>query len=126
MEDQEKQFPMILHQKLSVVIAREIFHVTDPQVLSSIGCHTTLKAGASRLDKVVFLADKIAWDQDGDPAYLHEMRAALDQSLDAAVDGEMETRQTVHSRINWGLVGGFAAHQTPISRSIAIILIIFK
>ncbi|MFN2233497.1 MAG: bis(5'-nucleosyl)-tetraphosphatase (symmetrical) YqeK [Anaerolineales bacterium] len=83
--EEEKQFPMILHQKLSVVIAREIFQVTDSQVLSAIGCHTTLKTGASRLDKIVFLADKIAWDQDGTPAYLPEMRAALDQSLDSAV-----------------------------------------
>ena len=82
---EEAQFPMILHQKLSVVIAREIFQVTDTQVLSAIGCHTTLKEGASQLDKIVFLADKIAWDQDGTPAYLHEIRAALNQSLDAAV-----------------------------------------
>ena len=82
---EEAAFPMILHQKLSVVIAREIFQVSDTQVLSAIGCHTTLKAGASLLDKIVFLADKIAWDQDGIPAYLHEMRTALDRSLDAAV-----------------------------------------
>ena len=82
---EEEDFPMILHQKLSAVIAREIFQVTDAQVLSAIGCHTTLKAGANRLDKIVFLADKIAWDQDGAPEYLHDMRTALDQSLDAAV-----------------------------------------
>ena len=83
--EEEKQFPMILHQKLSVVIAREIFRVSDSRVLSAIGCHTTLKMGSSRLDKIVFLADKIAWDQDGTPAYLPDMRAALDQSLDEAV-----------------------------------------
>jgi predicted HD superfamily hydrolase involved in NAD metabolism len=82
---QEAQFPMILHQKLSVVLAREIFQVTDNQVLSAVGCHTTLKAAASRLDKIIFLADKIAWDQDGSPPYLSDILAALVQSLDAAV-----------------------------------------
>ena len=82
---QEAQFPMILHQKLSVVLAREIFQVTDNQVLSAIGCHTTLKAGASQLDKIVFIADKIAWDQAGEPPYLIQIKAAFDESLDAAV-----------------------------------------
>jgi predicted HD superfamily hydrolase involved in NAD metabolism len=81
---EEATFPMIIHQKLSVVLAREIFGVQDESVLSAIGCHTTLKANASRLDKVVFLADKLAWDQPGVPPYYDEMRAALEESLDAA------------------------------------------
>ena len=81
---EERAYPMILHQKLSAVIAREAFGVKDAGVLSAIGCHTTLKAGASRLDKVVFVADKIAWDQPGDPPYLAEILAATERSLDAA------------------------------------------
>ena len=81
---EEQAYPMIIHQKLSSVIAREAFGVTDAGVLSAIGCHTTLKAGASRLDKVVFVADKIAWDQPGDPPYLAEILAAVERSLDAA------------------------------------------
>jgi predicted HD superfamily hydrolase involved in NAD metabolism len=82
--DEERRLPMIVHQKLSAIIACEAFHVTAPSVLSAIGCHTTLKAGASRLDKVVFVADKITWDQLGDPPWLSEITVALDQSLDAA------------------------------------------
>lgn len=78
---EELQYPMIIHQKLSVVIARDVFKITDTEVLSAIGCHTTLKAGAIILDKVVFIADKIAWDQDGQPPY----STTLGESLDAAV-----------------------------------------
>ncbi|MEO6063028.1 MAG: bis(5'-nucleosyl)-tetraphosphatase (symmetrical) YqeK [Thermoflexales bacterium] len=81
---EERAYPMIIHQKLSAVIAREAFGVTDAGVLSAIGCHTTLKAGAIRLDKVVFVADKIAWDQPGDPPYLAEILAGVERSLDAA------------------------------------------
>lgn len=81
----EAVFPMIIHQKLSVVLAREVFGVTDRGILSAIGCHTTLKAGASRLDKVVFIADKIAWDQPGRPPYLDNLLAGLEQSLDEGV-----------------------------------------
>jgi predicted HD superfamily hydrolase involved in NAD metabolism len=59
---EEAAYPMILHQKLSAVIAREVFGVEDAAVLSAIGCHTTLKRSTSRLDLVVFVADKLAWD----------------------------------------------------------------
>ena len=82
---EEASFPMILHQRLSVILARDVFGVRDDAVLSAVGCHTTLKAGASSLDKVVFLADKIAWDQDFVPPYLAELLGALDDSLDRGV-----------------------------------------
>ncbi|MEM7335984.1 MAG: 2-amino-4-hydroxy-6-hydroxymethyldihydropteridine diphosphokinase, partial [Chloroflexota bacterium] len=50
---EEAKFPMIIHQKLSVVIAREVFKIETPDVLSAIGCHTTLKAEFSLCDQVV-------------------------------------------------------------------------
>ncbi len=78
----ERAWPKIVHQKLSVVLAREIFHVRDAGVLSAVGCHTTLKAGASPLDKVVFLADKLAWDEPYDAPWHPALRSALDVSLD--------------------------------------------
>lgn len=81
---EEDAFPMIIHQKLSVVLSREIFGVTDAAVLSAVGCHTTLKPDASLLDKVVFVADKIAWDQAGDPPFLADLLAALAESIDQA------------------------------------------
>lgn len=81
---EEEQFPMIIHQKLSVVLAREVFGVHDAAVLSAIGCHTTLKRDASTLDKVVFVADKLAWDQPGVAPFHDAMHAALRISLDHA------------------------------------------
>lgn len=81
---EEKIFPVIIHQKLSVVLARDLFGVHDEGILSAIGCHTTLKAKASKLDKILFVADKIAWDQPGRPPYLDELLKGLDISLDAA------------------------------------------
>jgi HD superfamily phosphohydrolase YqeK len=78
---EERAAPFILHQKLSVVLAVEVFSVSDPGVLSAIGCHTTLKSGASVLDQVVFVADKLAWDQPGEAPYHSEMKVALTTSL---------------------------------------------
>jgi predicted HD superfamily hydrolase involved in NAD metabolism len=82
---EEEAVPMIIHQKLSAVMARELFGVSDETIVSAIGCHTTLKVKATRLDKVVFVADKIKWDQPGEPPYLSDLLAALERSLDQAV-----------------------------------------
>lgn len=81
---EEDIFPMIIHQKLSLVLARELFGVTDAEILSAIACHTTLKANASLLDKIVFVADKIAWDQPGTPPYLDDLLEGLEKSIDHA------------------------------------------
>ena len=82
---EEMKLPMILHQKLSRVFAREIFSVRSTAILDAVECHTTLKRSAKPLDKVIFVADKLAWDQPGTPPYAKAMYQALHQSLDAAV-----------------------------------------
>lgn len=84
--DEELAYPRIIHQKLSRVIAEQVFGVNDLQVLNTIACHTTLRAKATRLDKVVFIADKVAWDQAEEHAYLNEIRQLVDEGhLDEAV-----------------------------------------
>ena len=80
----ELVYPNLLHQKISAVMARQIFGVTDPAVLSAIGCHTTLRPAASRLDLALFVADKLRWDQPGQPPYAADMSAALQGSLERA------------------------------------------
>ena len=80
----EEQLPMIIHQKLSAAISRHSFGVTDEETLSGVGCHTTLKADASLTDKLVFVADKIAWDQEGTPPYIEELNKGLERSIDKA------------------------------------------
>ena len=80
----ERRYPMILHQKLSAVMARHVFEITDSQILGAVECHSTLKADATPMDKVVFVADKIKWDQEGNPPYLDSLEAASERSLDAA------------------------------------------
>lgn len=92
--------PMILHQKLSTVVAQTWFGCFDPAVLSAIGCHTTLKAKPGPLDLLVFLADKLAWDQPGGPPYAAAVQAGLEVSLLAAARAYtawlLPTLQTPH------------------------------
>ena len=81
---EEKICPAILHQKISQVIASEIFEITDENILSAIGCHTTLKKDASVLDKIIFISDKIKWDKQYKAPYLDDVLKALEISLDEA------------------------------------------
>ncbi|KAA0769499.1 HD domain-containing protein [Bacillus sp. AR2-1] len=81
---EEREFPMIIHQKLSKVIAKEIFKVDDEEILNAICCHTTLRKLATKMDLVLFVADKIEWDQNGAPPYLVEVKKELEKSLEHA------------------------------------------
>ena len=81
---EERKVPLLLHQKQSATLAKELFGITDPEILSAITCHTTLKENFSKLDLIVFLADKIEWDRADAAPFLEELLAALDNSLEAA------------------------------------------
>lgn len=84
--EEERQYPRIVHQKLSKDMSRDIFRMTNIEVLNAIECHTTLKAGASKLDKILFVADKISWDLPGEHPFQEVMREKLVSSdLDGAV-----------------------------------------
>ena len=80
----ERAHPFLLHQRLSRVIAEEVFAVRDEEILSPIACHTTLRPEASPGDMLLFLADKLAWDQEGEPPYLASVLEALERSLPRA------------------------------------------
>ena len=74
----------LLHGPLAAAIAERELGVTDGAVLSAIACHTTGKAGMTRLDKVIFLADAIEPNRADYPG-LAEMRQLAKTDLDAAV-----------------------------------------
>lgn len=80
---EEREYVGILHQKLAPVIAREVFDCHDEAVLKSIECHTTLKAEATDLDKVLFLADKLSWPTT-ESSFHDSVEHALSTSLNAA------------------------------------------
>lgn len=81
---EEEEFPMIVHQKLSKVMAKDLFEIEDQEILNAVSCHTTLHKQASLLDQVLFVADKIEWDQAGEPPYLIKILEQLSVSLEHA------------------------------------------
>ena len=80
----ERAHPFLLHQRVSEVAARTRFGVTDEAVLTAIRCHTTLRAAPSSCDMALFLADKLAWDQPGEPPFRSEIERGLAVSLEQA------------------------------------------
>ena len=79
--DEEREFSLIIHQKLSKIIAKTIFCIHDVDILQAISCHTTLHKNPSKLDMVLFISDKIEWDQQGSPPYLRIIEENLQLSL---------------------------------------------
>ena len=47
-----------------LILARTQWGVEDEAILSAIACHTAGKAGMSKLDKVVYLADMTSKERD--------------------------------------------------------------
>jgi predicted HD superfamily hydrolase involved in NAD metabolism len=76
----ETAHPFLLHQRVSRAMAEKLFHIRDERVLSPIECHTTLRPGCDRYDLTLFLADKLAWDQDGAPPYEALVTRAMEKS----------------------------------------------
>ncbi len=90
----EARYNFLLHQRMSRFVAEAHFGITDSAVLSAIACHTTLRANATPYDMVLFIADKLAWDQPGIPPYDKAVRYALAHSLEAACLAYMEDTMT--------------------------------
>ncbi|WMM23805.1 bis(5'-nucleosyl)-tetraphosphatase (symmetrical) YqeK [Tissierella sp. MB52-C2] len=83
--DEEREFPSIIHQKISREIANILFGITNEEILSAICCHTTLKSNPTRLEMILFIADKLKWDQKGIPPYLDNVKNGLEKSLEHGV-----------------------------------------
>lgn len=80
----EEKYHFLLHQRVSKLIAKENLGIHDEVILSAIECHTTLKKDAGVCDKIIFLADKISWDQEGIPPYYEMLKELAAESLDKA------------------------------------------
>lgn len=80
----EEKYHFLLHQRISRILAAEEFGIEEQDILDAIECHTTLKKNANMYDKVIFIADKISWDQKGLPPYYDELKSKVAESLEDA------------------------------------------
>lgn len=80
----EEKYHALLHQRISKIIARDEYDISDSDILDAIECHTTLKKNASMYDKVIFIADKISGGSKGVPLYNDLLKSGVEESLDEA------------------------------------------
>lgn len=79
----ERQAPSLLHPKLGAYFAEHEFGVSDPEILSAIRSHTTGKAGMTRLEQIVYIADFIEPGRPDLPG-IESIREAAFEDLDRA------------------------------------------
>jgi HD superfamily phosphohydrolase YqeK len=84
--EEEFKYSRSVHQKLSKVMAQEIFKITDLEILNAIESHTTHKPKAHMVAKILFVSDKISWELPGEHPHLNEMRKLIyDFKIDNAI-----------------------------------------
>lgn len=104
----EKLRPSLLHAKLGVCFAKEVYGVEDEQILSAIRWHTTGKPGMNNLEKIVFIADYIEPGRKMIPRMEEIRRAAfcdlneamyliLENTLSYLEDTSMNHKNTIDS-----------------------------
>lgn len=82
--DDERAIPAVVHGPLAAAVAERQLGITDADLLHAIRFHSTLRAGASALEKVVFVADKLALDPTAPRRdFLPALKAAQVHGLDA-------------------------------------------
>lgn len=74
----------LLHSIVGSYLAASEYGIQDPDILRAISCHTTGKVGMTKLDMVVFLADKIEPTRAAYPT-LNKVRMLSPLSLERAL-----------------------------------------
>lgn len=80
----QKQRSVLIHAKLGVAYATELFHITDQEILDGISYHTTGRPSMTLLEKIVFVADFIEPSRIPLPK-MDEIRWAAYNDIDLAI-----------------------------------------
>lgn len=79
----EKNGPPLWHAIGGYLYVRDVLKIEDADVLNAIRYHTTGRAGMSKLEKVVYLADLTSADRDYED--VEEARACSEEGLDVGM-----------------------------------------
>jgi predicted HD superfamily hydrolase involved in NAD metabolism len=81
----DRAAPILLHGPLAVQVLQERYNVLDGDVLGAVAYHTTANEGMTRLQKLIFIADKIEPHKlEGAPT-LRKVADLADRDLDGAM-----------------------------------------
>jgi predicted HD superfamily hydrolase involved in NAD metabolism len=103
MDPADRMEPVLMHGPLAVPILQEQYKLMDADVLGAVALHTTAGPGMSRLQKLLFVADKI------DPHKMNGRAPALrvadlaETDLDAALLAYLDYQVTTALERGWPL-----------------------
>jgi predicted HD superfamily hydrolase involved in NAD metabolism len=81
----ERASPILVHGPIAAAMLARDYGVEDAELLAGIDCHTTARAGMSRLEQVLFVADKVEPHKLAREPVLAEVKGLAQDDLDAAV-----------------------------------------
>lgn len=98
----EREVPVLLHGAIGAAVLQQKLGVTDAEVLDAIRYHSTSRNGAGALERVIFVADKIALDPNS-PAHglVPAVQAAADCSLEKAAFVYLDWVMTCGPQLGW-------------------------
>jgi predicted HD superfamily hydrolase involved in NAD metabolism len=97
-EEMDRQTPQTLHPFVGAELVRQEFNIHDEAILDAIRYHTTGRSGMSRIEKVVYIADKIEGNTRN-PLYVQKVTANLDYNiLDSTIRFILDKNQVLHPR----------------------------
>lgn len=109
LEETDRQAPQTLHPFVGAHMVHEALKLGQPDLLNAIRYHTTGRAGMSRVEKIVYIADKIEGNTRN-PLYVQKVTGSLDfrnphsldltmlYILDSTIQFLIEKHQTIHPR----------------------------
>lgn len=113
----DRAIPQLLHGPIAAAALEEKLDLRDRDLLNAVRYHSTLRAGASTLEKIIFVADKLAYDPTSPHRgeYVPALRAA--RSLDGAALVYLGFLQEYASRYGWLMhPNATAAYQELVER----------
>jgi predicted HD superfamily hydrolase involved in NAD metabolism len=81
----ERAAPILVHGPVAAAMLARDYGVEDAELLAGIDCHTTARPGMTKLEQVLFVADKVEPHKLAKEPALAEVKRLAQDDLDAAV-----------------------------------------
>jgi predicted HD superfamily hydrolase involved in NAD metabolism len=99
----DRMDPILLHGPLAVPILREQHRVLDADILGAVASHTTARPGMTRLQKLIFVADKIEPHKMGGRPPVIRVGDLAETDLDEAMLAYLEYYIVIAMENGWAL-----------------------
>ena len=99
----ERLEPVLMHGPLAVPILREQYGLADADMLGAVATHTTAAPGMSRLQKLLFVADKIEPHKLERREPMRRVYELAEEDLDAAMAAYLDHHIVVALERRWPL-----------------------